>query len=134
MPANIVFVENKPAIDYMLKSPYGDVGMYMRRGAIVVQNAARAQVGVGTGRLKASIGYKQERTALGQKVTIGSSLSHALLHHEGTKPHVITAKPGGMLRFTRGSRVVYRQAVVHPSTRPNPYLTRSLPLFFTVRG
>jgi hypothetical protein len=134
MANNIVYVENKAGLDSLLKSPAGDVGRYMYSGALKVQAAARSKVGVQTGKLKASIEIKQERTAFGQKVEIGSDRRYALLHHEGTRPHLITGRNGGMLRFTRRGRVVLSRAVVHPGTKPNPYLSSSLPIFFTTRG
>ena len=40
----------------------------------------------------------------------------------GTKPHVIEAKPGKVLRFQVGERVVYTRRVRHPGTRAQPYV------------
>jgi hypothetical protein len=40
----------------------------------------------------------------------------------GTKPHVIEAKPGKVLRFQVGERIVYTRRVNHPGTRAQPYV------------
>jgi hypothetical protein len=116
----------KPQMDMMLKQPQGEVGRYLHVRGRAIQAAARAQVGVRTGALRASIMISQERAIGGQKMKVGSSLPYALMHHEGTRPRVINARPGGMLRFTRGARVVYTRQVMHPGTRPNKFLSDNL--------
>lgn len=131
MTYKVIFIPNKAGIDWTLKNPNGTVGRYMRAGANKVQAAARAQAGMSTGALRASIGVTQERAAYGQILTIGSSLSHALPHHEGTAPHRITGRNGGMLRFAQSGRIVYHRSVMHPGTRPNRYLADNLMLVFT---
>lgn len=51
----------------------------------------------------------------------------ALFVLQGTKPHpIFPRKPGGMLRFTVGSRVVFARAVNHPGTEANPFLWKAL--------
>jgi hypothetical protein len=40
----------------------------------------------------------------------------------GTKPHVIEAKPGKVLRFQAGGKVIYTRKVNHPGTRAQPYV------------
>lgn len=40
----------------------------------------------------------------------------------GTRPHVITAKRGKALRFSKGGVVMFRRSVNHPGSRPYPYL------------
>lgn len=92
----------------------------------MIQSAAKAQAGIKTGALKASIKLIHERTVFGQMLTIGSPLSYALVHHEGSRPHVITPKNAKMLRFTSKGRVVYARTVLHPGTRPNRYLADNL--------
>lgn len=49
---------------------------------------------------------------------IGSNVEYAEIHETGgkTKPHVITAKGGGMLQFHIGERVIYRKSVNHPGS------------------
>jgi hypothetical protein len=120
----IVF--RKATLDFTLNSPYGPVGRHLySRGRIIVA-AAKAQVGVDTGRLKNSISMSQSRAPYGQSMTIGSPLSYALAHHEGTRPHIITPDRAQALRFTSGSRVVYSRLVRHPGTKPNKFLADNL--------
>ena len=122
----IVWVPNKAGQYVLLKSPAGDVGRYMARIGRRITAMARVQAGVDTGALKASIRFSQSVTPTGQEVKIGSMLGHALVHHEGSRPHIITGRNGGMLRFTKQSRVIYTRAVVHPGTKPNKYLSDNL--------
>lgn len=123
---SVTVVFRPRSVDFLLNDPYGPVGryLYMRGRAIVV--AAKGQVGVKTGRLKASIHMRHERDPLGQVIRIGSPLSYALMHHEGTRPHIITPNKAQVLRFTSGGRVIYTHAVKHPGTRPNRYLSDNL--------
>jgi len=127
----VVFVANPVGMDYVLKQEYGMVGKFLKAGARKVVVAAKLQAGVKTGALKASIHFTQERASYGQVVRIGSPLNYAAIHHEGTRPHVITGRNGGMLRFTSRNRVVYTRQVMHPGTRPNKYLSDNLGLVFT---
>jgi len=118
---------NKAAMDEMLKSPTGMVGRYIAERARRIVVAAKMQAGVKTGKLKASIHMRHERGGMGgQYVMVGSNLHYALLHHEGTKPHIIVPNRSTVLRFSSGGRVIYTHAVRHPGTRPNRYLTDNL--------
>jgi hypothetical protein len=127
----VVFVENKVGMDYVTKNPYGPVGRDLDRRARKVQAAAVLQAGFKTGALKSSISVTQSRELYGQSAKIGSSLSYALLHHEGSRPHLINGRNGGMLRFTSRGRVVYARQVMHPGTKPNKYLADNLWLALT---
>lgn len=118
----------KAELDFLLNNPSGSVGRYLARKGSMITVAARAQVGVRTGALRASIHMRHLRDSRGQFVRIGSSLNYALLHHEGTKPHLITPNRAQVLRFVKGSRVVYAHAVMHPGTKPNKFLTDNLRL------
>ena len=53
---------------------------------------------------------------------------HALWVHEGTPPHAITAKPGGLLVFDwpKAGGTVYLKRVKHPGMMANPFLARAL--------
>lgn len=114
-------------MDYLLKQPAGPVGRHLVAKATVIRAMARRQVGFSTGALYASISISNhERSITGQSIRIGSTVSYAYIHHEGSRPHMITGRDGGMLRFTRGSRVVYTRSVMHPGTRPNRYLSDNL--------
>jgi hypothetical protein len=115
------------AIEVMLNSRGGKVNKHVEAKARKAQEIARSLVGKRTGRLAASISMQRSRTATGFEFTIGSMRTYALLHHTGTRPHVIVATPPKLLRF-RGSNgvIVHKRAVMHPGTRPNPYLTTAL--------
>jgi hypothetical protein len=114
-------------LDLLLKQPGGTLGRYLAKKGRKVVIAAKAQAGVKTGQLKASIKIlTHDRALYGQKMTIGSKVNHAYIHHQGTRPHVIMAKPGKHLRFTSRGRVVYARRVMHPGTKPNKYLADNL--------
>ena len=85
--ATVVF--RKAELDFLLNSPEGDVGKYLAKKGRLITAAAKAQVGVRTGALRSSIHMRHLRDSRGQYVKIGSNLDYALLHHQGTKPHVI---------------------------------------------
>ena len=110
----------------MLKSPVGEVGRFLAGRARLIVIGAKRQVGKKTRKLQQSIHSRQSRTAYGQMVWIGSEVEYALAHHEGTKPHLITPNRAQVLRFTRGSSVVFAHAVMHPGTKANRYLSDNL--------
>lgn len=121
------------SVDYLLNNRFGPVGQDLMRRARNVQQAAkgigprRRQVGVNTGRLRESINIKWDRTATGQKASVGSDLKYALAHHEGTRPHVILPVRAQALAFPgRGGTMIITKRVNHPGTRPNRYLSDNL--------
>lgn len=116
----------KPELDYLLNNPSGPVGRSLGKRGNRVAVAARRQVGVNTGALKRSISVSHKRDVRGQFVKVGSPLNYALMHHEGTKPHIITPNRSQYLVFNKGSRVIYATSVRHPGTKPNRYLTDNL--------
>lgn len=119
---------NKPVLWYELKSPVGPVGRYLFRRGEAIRLAAMMQAGKRDGTLARSIFLQQESTLYGQKMTIGSNVSYAYYHHEGTRPHAIVAKGAQVLRFSKTGRVIYSRAVLHPGTRPNKFLADNLPM------
>lgn len=124
----MVVIIRKPALEFLLDSPSGSVGRHLAKKGAMISIAAKAQVGVRTGALRASIHMRHLRDSRGQYIRVGSPLNYALAHHEGTKPHKITPKRAQVLRFTRGSTVVYAHSVMHPGTKPNKFLTDNLGL------
>ena len=116
----------EPQLDVLLKQPQGAVGRSLARRGNKVLNAARAQVGVDTGRLKASLKMTHDRSIRGQFVMVGSKLNHALMHHQGTRPHIITPNRSQVMVFANKGRVIYATRVNHPGTRANRYLTDNL--------
>ncbi len=121
-------VIRRAELDFMLNNPSGDVGRYLAKKGRIIQAAARAQVGVRTGALRASIHMRHLRDSRGQFIKVGSSLNYALLHHEGSKPHIIVPDRATILKFATRGRVVYAHAVRHPGTKANRYLTDNLKL------
>lgn len=122
--ASVVF--RQPEFNTYLNEPRGAVGEFLEKRGRLMLMKAKAQVGVKSGALQKSIRVIHERGMLGQYLKIGSTLPYALLHHEGTRPHLITADDGRMLRFTSQGRVVYSRQVMHPGTKPNRYLSDQL--------
>lgn len=46
---------------------------------------------------------------------------------QGTPRHdILPRKPGGMLRFTVGGRIVFARRVDHPGTKPNNFLWKAM--------
>jgi len=123
----VVFRE--PILDRYLNAPRGEVGKYLRRRGLLILAAAKAQVGVRTGALRASIHMRHLRDTRGQFVRIGSPLPYARAHHEGTRPHLIRPRTAQILVFRTRGQVVYTHLVRHPGTRPNRYLTDNLRRF-----
>jgi len=115
----------KPILNFELNHSHGTVGRHLHRTANRITQLAKLQVGKKTGKLRASIRFQHiTRSSLGPRVKVGGYTRYALMHHEGTRPHIITPnKPGGNLIFMKGSRVIVSKVVRHPGTRPNRYLT-----------
>jgi hypothetical protein len=101
---------------------------YLFRQATDVQDLAKVQVGKKTGKLERSIVKRVGRIDGDLEILVGSELSYALIHHNGTRPHQIVARPGHPLTFywPKAGRVVTFRKVNHPGTRPNPYLADPL--------
>ena len=110
-------------LDYELNNPSGMVGRHMHEIGLKIITGAKAMVGVRTRALRNSIRMRHARDARGQYVTVGSDLNYALVHHEGSRPHVITPRNGRVLRFRAGGRVVYARKVNHPGFKGRKYLT-----------
>lgn len=122
----VVFRENR--LDTYLNKPMGEVGRYMRKRGSLVVSAAKRQVGVRTGALRASIHMRHLRDTRGQYLKIGSPLPYARAHHEGTRPHFIRPRERHVLRFQTRGQIVFANLVRHPGTKPNRYLTDNLRL------
>ena len=117
----------KPIIQFELRGRNGMVDKHLHRIGNRIQQRAKLQVKVRTGKLRASIRMRHETQRGERAVRVGAYTSYALIHHQGTRPHIITPnKPGGNLVFMRGSRVIHTKLVNHPGTRPNRYLTDQL--------
>lgn len=125
------------ALDNMLRGPHGEVVRDLIRRGETLQRLAKRQCGYGRGdssygHLRDSI-VKRVMTGTGgaPAVMVGSSHPIALIHHEGTKPHVILPKRfDGVLAWEDGTAMNgmrFARVVNHPGTSPNRYLTDNLP-------
>lgn len=115
-----------PALDRMLNNPSGEVGRVLKRKGDLLVILAKSQVGVKTGSLKQSIHMRHYRDGGGQFIMVGSSRHHALVHHEGSRPHLITPNKSKVLKFSKRGQTIITRMVRHPGTKPNHYLTRNL--------
>lgn len=118
----------------------GDVVRFMLQQGELVKLDAQRRVGVyqpppagpsrarRPGTLRDSIVKRFHMTSDGVVVEVGSEDPIALLHHEGTEPHVIEARNAPALVFwsDRAGRVVVARSVNHPGTQPNRFLTDAL--------
>ena len=128
-------VFNEPAMQNLLDNPQGGkgtVGAHMKNIGLEILVGSKAMVGVKSGHLRTSIRMRQGVRNRIQYVEVGSNAPHALVHHEGAKPHVINPTNGRVLRFNVGGMVVYARKVNHPGNKPNNYLT--VPMRRAVRG
>jgi hypothetical protein len=77
-----------------------------------------------TGKLADSI--KTER--IGPSTwTVKADTEYALPVERGAKPHVITPKSAGVLRFpSKSGTIVYTQRVNHPGNAPNPFMEQAM--------
>ena len=109
----------------------GTLGKTLSQRAKVMHAMAKAKVGKKNGELSNSIYLKHYATKTGQSIRMGSYKKYALLHHEGTRPHIINSQQGKKLRFTARAQVQYATAVRHPGTRANRYLYHPMKVVFS---
>lgn len=121
---------NPAALAQLLSGPQGPVYQMALNRATLVQLAARRQVGKKTHRLENSIVKRPTTGPNGQLVMlVGSELSYALVHHNGSRPHTIRPRNTTRLVFMgKEGSLVFALSVNHPGTRPNRYLTDNLHL------
>lgn len=119
----------KDRVHFVLREPGGLVYPYIEKKAKQVVRLAKAQVGVDTGQLKASIGYTiRGGSPVYAKITASNKV--AMMHHEGTKPHIIKPRKGKALRFQSRGKMVVTKKVYHPGTKANHFLTDPLKSVF----
>lgn len=100
---------------------------YLEKRNRIALLKAKRQVGFRTGALQRNIRAYHLGNFTGQYVGLIADKPYALMHHEGTRPHVIRpTEPGGVLVFGKGSRVIKTREVRHPGTKPNRYLSDQL--------
>lgn len=111
------------AMDTLLRSPGGSVGLHMKNIGVRIVVMAKRLCGNETGRLSKSIQMSQARVAGGQLVRVFSNVRYAYYVHEGTRAHVIDPTGMRIMVFQEAGRRVYAQKVIHPGTRGKYYLT-----------
>jgi hypothetical protein len=120
-------VPDQPGWDQVFAMRNSPVGRDLSNRATRVQLAAKAQAGVRTGALKRDI--TKNWVGRGLTIRVGSSRPYALMHHEGTRPHIIRPRRAKALRWVNArGEVVFAQVVRHPGTHPNRNLEDNLPL------
>lgn len=118
---------NDAVVFAILNEKNGMVARELARRGRKVEMAAKKLVGKESGALRTSINSSMQRDSRGIYCRVGSPLPYALDEHNGTRRHRITAKPGRVLRFPVNGKIVFAASVMHPRTRPNPYLLKALP-------
>jgi hypothetical protein len=103
-----------------------DLWRYIERNLRRTVFAAKRDVGVRTGALRASISGYHLGNSTGQYAGVRATKSYALMHHEGTRPHLIKASAAPKLVFVSKSRVIMTPIVKHPGSKPNPFLAKNL--------
>lgn len=107
-------------------SSRGPVRRDMQRRLNRVQALAKRLVGHRSGLLRNAIKTKMYDSGGVLVGEVYANVRYALMHHEGTRPHIIVPQRATMLRFKVGGRIVYAHKVMHPGTKPNPYLRNAL--------
>lgn len=132
---DVEVIIHEAAFNRVFRSERGEVGRWLRRKAGMIETLAQITVGVDSGALLRSIDTMLTRHPSGDLMArVGANpreriTGYALIHHEGSKPHVIRARNAKYLRFPNrrtGQGWVFAKEVFHPGTAPNPYLTRFL--------
>jgi hypothetical protein len=126
----------------LLRGPDGPVGRRLIEDGERVKQEARRLVGVykppdaysaahrkrRPGTLRDSIVKRMVSRGGELECLVGSDDPIALLHHEGTVPHMIVprAKPRLVFYWPKAGGVVSFKRVNHPGTQPNRYLVDAL--------
>lgn len=141
MATTVRFVVDGPAVRRYIAEGNGDLVRWMLQQGELVKQQAQRNVGVYVlppagparsrppGTLRDSIVKRFHTTSDGVVVQVGSEDPVALIHHEGTEPHVIEPRrPDGVLVFwsDRAGAVIAVRRVNHPGTQPNRFLTDAL--------
>ena len=122
----VIYQIDRPGIAAVTRNPAGPVGSHLRKIGRKLVILAKRDVGVETGKLRQSIHYTVLTGASGLILHVGSNDPIALIHHEGTRPHIIMPNRSRALRFRQGGTMVFARQVRHPGTRANPYLSKHL--------
>lgn len=114
-------------MSYVLRHPNGPTGQYITNRTGTLAILAKFQVGKKTMALYKSIDFTVVSGASGLVGTVTAHDRKAMMHHNGTRPHLIFPRKAQTLRFYSRGRIVYAKVVHHPGTKPNKFLTDNLP-------
>lgn len=122
---------NKAGLDHVLKSPPGEVGIYMSRlGGYVTRQAkvyAASRLQRRTGVYASSFHTTTLLVGNELRTRITNAAPYATYIENGTQPHIILPVRGRYLVFTsRSGTLVFARKVNHPGTRPYRILTDAL--------
>lgn len=127
----------RPELAAFITDPNDGVMKDLVRRGNVVMLVAKTFVRVRTGRLRTLIRLQVNYKKANVTIVAGRTglTPYTMFEHDGTSPHIITAKKrgrgkkrrAGYLRFTVGGQVVFRRSVKHPGTTGSQFLVRALP-------
>lgn len=119
------FSLDRTRIERMLRLPGGLVYRNMERRVRRVEAEA---IRLAPGSMKLGIRVSIYRGPGGEfRGDIRSTHPATIYVVNGTRPHrIYPRRPGGVLRFTVGGRVVYARYVNHPGTKPNNWMREAL--------
>lgn len=123
----VTFIKDPDGWEQLTRGPDDLIGRDLAKRGVRLKSLAMKQAHKKTGKLAASMTTSLSVDFKGLQVTVGSNVKHALMHHEGTKPHIIKPRRARTLRFVQRGKIRYAQRVFHPGSRPNRYLTDNLP-------
>ncbi len=123
----VVWVKHQANWAYNFNSVEGMVGDHISGLGVTLVRRARVQAGKSSFALVRSMHSDLGVRGGEVEAQVGSPLSYALMHHEGTNAHWIAARHSKALRFQQRGIVRYASRVWHPGTAPNKYLTDNLP-------
>lgn len=116
MPAARIEIRANPAAPVQLDKAV--LEFLVKRARRVQRNARRMAPG--------RMGRKVNAVVVGKHVRIESSHPATMYVHNGTRPHVIRPRYRKVLKFSVKGRTVFARVVMHPGTKPNPFLTKAL--------
>jgi hypothetical protein len=116
---------DRSRVERMLRLPGGLVYRNMTRR---VERVEREAIRLAPGSMGRTIRASIQRGPGGEfRGVVNVRHPAALFTVYGTRPHrIVPRRPGGVLRFTVGGRVVYARYALHPGTKPNDFLRQAL--------
>lgn len=131
---------NHANINALLNGRTGPVTLMVANKGREAEGHARRLVGVKTGKLRATIGSRVVKSAMGYNAEVFAggtpeTSKYVMPHHSGARPHIIPARKGSHLKFKGTYRnpaharrqkggFVYVKSVNHPGNRGTYFLLR----------